>query len=41
VLQKIDAENEVKRREIEKQREMIKASIANSTSDEERKRLMN
>lgn len=41
VLQKLDAENEIKRREIEKQREMIKASIANCTSDDERKRLMN
>ena len=40
VLQKLDAENEIKRREIEKQREMIKISIANCTSDDERQRLM-
>jgi hypothetical protein len=40
VLQKLDAENEIKRREIEKQRETIKNSIANCTSDDERQRLM-
>lgn len=40
LLQKLDAENEVKRREIEKQREMIKNSIANCSTDEERQRLM-
>jgi hypothetical protein len=40
LLHKIDAENEVKRREIEQQKDMIKRQIDNCKSDDERGRLM-
>jgi len=39
-LHKIDAENEVKRREIEQQKDMIQRQIDNCKSDDERARLM-
>jgi len=40
LLHKIDAENEVKRREIEQQKDMIQRQIDNCKSDDERARLM-
>jgi hypothetical protein len=39
-LRQIENENEVKRREIEKQREMIKKSIEGALNEDERQRLM-
>jgi nuclear transport factor 2 (NTF2) superfamily protein len=39
-LNKIDVENEIKRREIEQQKEMINRQISNCVSDDERYRLM-
>lgn len=40
LLNKIDAENEVKRREIEQQKNMIQRQIDNCSSEQERERLM-
>lgn len=40
LLNKIDVENEIKRREIEQQKEMINRQISNCVSDDERYRLM-
>lgn len=40
LLKKIDSENEVKRREIEQQKELIQRQIDNCKSDDERARMM-
>lgn len=40
ILVKIDVENEVKRREIENQKEMINRQLQNCNSEDERQRLL-
>jgi hypothetical protein len=40
ILNKIDVENEVKRREIENQKEMINRQLQNCNSEDERQRLL-